>query len=94
MSFPVKQLLTVRRTHVGHVRIVCSLASEKTDTRWTAYGNCAIMLLVKYALLSQVFPRQRHVVHRAKVEILVISDDEDKIRLAMSSARGRNSRTG
>jgi hypothetical protein len=52
------------------------------------------MLLVKSALLSQVLLCQGHVVHRSEVQILVISNNENKVWLAISVTRGCNGRSG
>jgi hypothetical protein len=74
-------MLTVWRIHVGDVGIVRGSSCPDVHSRGAAYGHSTVMSTEEGALIKKVALKMGHVRERAQVKVLVISQDEDDVRL-------------
>lgn len=81
---------TIRYVNIRDIRIMRSFPSPQADSRWTAQGNGAVMVLEKGAFVKQVLPGQGSIVQGVHMQVLIISQDEDNIWPARRPLGGAN----
>ena len=74
--------LTVWWGDVRDVGVVSGFPSQESHPRRAADGRCAKVLLEEGPLLGDVLVDMRQVIQRVHVQVLVIRQDEDNVRLS------------
>lgn len=88
------QNLTIRGIYVCDISIVCGFSCPEVYSRGAAESDGTEMLLECQTLLDQMFLNKRLIGQRVKVDVLVISQEEDYIgfRIPGIAARQRKLR--
>lgn len=72
---------------VCDVGVVSGFAGPYTGTGWAAQGDGAMMVTEESSLLDQVFLHVWHVLQRVHVQILIVCQDKNDVRLPSESGR-------
>ena len=75
------QVRTIWRVYVCDVGVVGSSAGQQADSRGAAKCDSTVMSTVMCSFLCNVFVQQWHVVERVQKRVLIISNDENDVRL-------------
>lgn len=81
----------MRGSDICDIGVVRRLPRQQADTRWTANCNRAKVLAVVSSLLNKMLLDIWHVVKGTELLVLVISQDEDNVRLTLLHVLGDDS---
>lgn len=79
IRFDSHYMLTIRRIDICDIRVMSSLASPETYSRWTTQGDGAVVALIESALVDEMLLQEWHVRQGVHAEILIICQDKDDI---------------